>query len=176
MNDYLVISALGEDRPGIVDQLAREIFNAGGNIVDSRMTVLGGDFAVILLVSGKSGDIAHLEESLPRLQGSLALTIIVKRTAAKTSQINMITYSVRAVSVDHPGIVYQLANFFSGRNINIADMNTTSYAAAHTGTPMFAIDMTINIPVDIRISRLREKLTEFCDDLNIDVIMEPDKD
>lgn len=176
MNDYLVISALGEDHPGIVDQLAKEIFNAGGNIVDSRMTVLGGDFAVILLVSGNSGNITQLEETLPRMQERLALTIIVKRTAAKTPQLNTVSYSVRAVSVDHPGIVYQLANFFSGRKINIEDMNTTSYAAAHTGTPMFTIDMTINIPMDIRITRLREEITVFCDDLNIDVVLEPCKD
>ena len=176
MDDYLVISALGKDHPGIVDQLAKEIFNAGGNIADSRMTVLGGEFAVILLVSGDPGNITQLEETLPRLQDRLALTIIVKRTTAKTSQVNMMSYAVRAVSVDHPGIVYQLANFFSGRNINIEDMNTTSYAAAHTGTPMFAIDMTVNIPVDVRISTLREKLAEFCDDLNIDVVLEPGKD
>lgn len=176
VNDYLVISALGQDHPGIVDQLSKEIFNAGGNIVDSRMTVLGGEFAIILLVSGNADNIAQLEKVLPQSQERLALTIIVKHTAARTPQINTVSYSVRAVSVDHPGIVYQLANFFSCRNINIENLNTSSYAAAHTGTPMFSVEMIIDIPTDIRLSELREDLTAFCDDLNIDVVMEPEKD
>lgn len=175
MNDYLVISALGEDRPGIVDHLSKDIFNTGCNIVDSRMTVLGGDFAIILLVSGHSKDVVQLEKTLPDLQDKLALTITVKRTGARTPRTNMVSYTVQAVSIDHPGIVYQLANFFSSRNINIENLNTTSYAAAHTGTPMFSIEMMVNIPADIKISRLREDLTAFCDDLNIDVLMEPGK-
>lgn len=173
MNDYLVISALGEDHPGIVDQLSKEIFNAGCNIVDSRMTVLGGDFAIILLVSGNSNKISQLEKTLPDLQGKLTLTIIVKRTAARIPKTNMVSYAVRAVSIDHPGIVYQLASFFSGRNINIESLDTTGYAAAHTGTSMFSIDMVINVPAEVRVSGLREDLTAFCDDLNIDVSLEP---
>jgi len=176
LNEYLVISALGKDHPGIVDRLSKEIFNTGCNIVDSRMTVLGGEFAIILLVSGKSNDISQLEKTLPDLQENLALTITIKRTGTRIPQANLVSFSVRAISIDQPGIVYQLANFFSGRSINIENLNTTCYAAAHTGTPMFSIDMIINIPADIRISSLRDDLIAFCDDLNIDVVMEPEKD
>lgn len=173
LNDYLVISALGEDHPGIVDQLSKDIFNVGCNIVDSRMTVLGGDFAIILLVSGNSHEISQLEKTLPGLQEKLALTITARRTAARTPRTNMVSYAVRAVSIDHPGIVHQLASFFSGRGINIENLNTNSYAAAHTGTRMFSIDMMINVPAEAKISRLREDLIAFCDDLNIDVSVEP---
>ena len=51
-NNYLVISALGKDHPGIVNTLTKTILNHGCNIVDSRMTVLGGEFAIIMLISG----------------------------------------------------------------------------------------------------------------------------
>lgn len=175
MSEYLVISAVGEDRPGIVDKLSKAIFNAGCNIFDSRMTVLGGEFAIILLVSGGASDISQLEATLPGMQDTLTLTITAKRTSTRSSRRDMLAYSVRAVSIDHPGIVYKLASFFSARSINIEDLTTTRYAAAHTGTPMFSINMVINIPVDVRISRLREDLTEFCDDLNIDVYIEPER-
>jgi glycine cleavage system transcriptional repressor len=175
LSDHLVISAVGEDRPGIVDKLSKAIFNTDCSIVDSRMTVLGGEFAIILLVSGHANDISQLEETLPGMQDTLALTISVKRTSTRTSRSDSLAYSVRAVSIDHPGIVYKLASFFSTRNINIDDLATSRYAAAHTGTPMFSIDMVINIPADVRISRLREDLTGFCDDLNIDVNIEPEK-
>ena len=175
LSEYLVISAVGEDRPGIVDKLSKAIFSAGCSIFDSRMTVLGGDFAIILLVSGGTNDITQLERTLPGMQDTLALTISVKRTSTRTSRSDTVAYSVRAVSIDHPGIVYKLAGFFSARNINIEDLTTSRYAAAHTGTPMFSIEMVINIPADVRISGLREDLTEFCDDLNIDVNIAPEK-
>jgi len=53
MENYLVITALGEDNPGIVHKLTETVTNCSCNVVDSRMTVLGGEFAVILMASGK---------------------------------------------------------------------------------------------------------------------------
>ena len=51
MTALIVISALGSDRPGIVESLTGEILAHNGNILDSRMTVLGGEFAVLMLVN-----------------------------------------------------------------------------------------------------------------------------
>ena len=73
------------------------------------------------------------------------------------------------------GIVFNLASFFSTRDIDIAELNTRSYAAAHTGAPMFAVQMTINVPAGIQIAALRDEFMEFCDQLNLDAIMEPVK-
>jgi len=73
---YLVISALGEDRPGIVSQFSKVLLEHGCNIEDSRMTVLGGEFAVMLLVEGKWNTLAKVENSLPELGRQLGMTII----------------------------------------------------------------------------------------------------
>jgi len=43
---------------------------------------------------------------------------------------------VDVVCLDQAGIVAKLAGFFSSRNIDIAELNTRSYAAAHTGSRM----------------------------------------
>ena len=48
--NYLVISALGRDRSGIVDELSKTILDHDCNLADSRMTVLGGEFAILLLI------------------------------------------------------------------------------------------------------------------------------
>jgi glycine cleavage system transcriptional repressor len=79
------------------------------------------------------------------------------------------------VALDQPGIVHNLARFFSRRNINIQEMVTTSYAAAHTGTPMFSVHLTVEIPATQQISALREEFMEFCDQLNLDAVIEPVK-
>jgi glycine cleavage system transcriptional repressor len=77
------------------------------------------------------------------------------------------------VAIDHPGIVHKLASFFSAKQINIVDLNTQRYAAAHTATPMFAVNMTIGIPADIAIKPLRDEFITMCDELNLDASMTP---
>lgn len=173
MSNYLVMSALGQDRPGIVNQLSKAILDNGCNVEDSRMTVLGGEFALILMVSGGWDAIAKLEGQMPSLQDELGLTIIARRTEERTSATGLVPYEIDVVSMDHPGIVHDVAEFFSNRNINIEEMNTGSYAAAHTGTPMFSLKMTIAAPADIPIGQLRDDFAEFCDDLNLDAALEP---
>jgi glycine cleavage system transcriptional repressor len=173
--NFLVISALGKDRPGIVKALSRKILDGGCNITDSRMTVLGGEFAILLLVEGQWNTLAKLENALPELQKDLGLTIIGKRTERRSQSSNLLPYMVEVVSMDHPGIVNQLAEFFSERNINIEDLVTASYAAAHTGTPMFSMHMSVGIPADIHLAGLRDEFMDYCDALNLDAVIEPIK-
>lgn len=172
-NNYLVISALGKDRPGIVKSLSKKILDEGCNITDSRMTVLGGEFAILLLVEGQWNTLAKLESALPELQTTLGLTIIGKRTEQRAQSSNLLPYMVEVVSMDHPGIVNKLAEFFSERHINIEDMVTTNYAAAHTGTPMFSVHMSVGIPSDLHLAGLRDEFMEYCDSLNLDAVIEP---
>ncbi|MGD1983392.1 MAG: glycine cleavage system protein R [Chromatiaceae bacterium] len=174
-NSHLVISALGKDRPGIVDTLARAIYELDCNISDSRMTVLGGEFAILLLVDGPWNRLAKLEDQVPELQDRLDLTITTRQTGERSPEANLLPYAVDVVALDHPGIVYSLASFFSDRQINIEDMVTSSYAAAHTGTPMFSVRMTIGIPADIHIAALRDEFMDFCDSMNLDAVLEPIK-
>ena len=173
--NYLVISALGKDRAGLVDKLTKIILDDECNIVDSRMTVLGGEFAILLMVEGNWNRLTKLEDALPALGDGLGLTIISKRTEERQADNKLLPYAIDVVSMDHPGIVHHLASFFSGRNINIEDLATTSYAAAHTGTPMFAVHISVGIPADIHIAALRDEFLEFCDLMNLDAVLEPIK-
>ena len=171
MSNYFVISALGGDRPGIVNELSRCILDSGCNIADSRMSVLGGEFAIMLLVAGNWSTIGKLEAQLPRLEQQLGMTITARRTEARQPRQALLPYEVDVVAMDHPGIVHDLANFFSERNINIQDLVTSSYAAAHTGTPMFSVHMSVGIPADQHISALREEFLDHCDQLNLDAVI-----
>ena len=175
MSNFLVISALGEDRAGLVSELSDIILNAGCNIEDSRMSILGGEFAIIMMVSGAWNNIAKLEDQLPTVQEKLGVIITSRRTENRHLTREEIPYTIEVVSLDHPGIVHKITGFFSKRNINIHDLYTTSHRAAHTGSPMFALNMTVEIPAATHISSLRDEFMEFCDELNLDAIMEPMK-
>jgi glycine cleavage system transcriptional repressor len=174
-NNHLVISALGKDRPGIVDQLSKVIYELDCSISDSRMTVLGGEFAILMLIEGPWNQLTRLEDQITELQERLSLMIVTRRTEERSGQKNLLPYGVDVVALDHPGIVYSLASFFSQKSINIEDMTTSSYAAAHTGTPMFSVRMNIGIPADIHIAALRDEFMDFCDSMNIDAVLEPIK-
>ena len=175
MPNFLVISALGDDQPGMVERLSKVILDYECNIEDSRMSVLGGTFALIQLVSGKWNNLAKLESALAGLQKPLKLTIVTRRTEQREAPIKALPYSVDVVSMDHPGIVSNLAGLFASYGINIQEMTTTTYRAAHTATPMISIRMAIEIPASIHIAQLREEFLDLCDEHNFDGVIEPIK-
>ncbi|HEX9585169.1 MAG TPA: glycine cleavage system protein R [Gammaproteobacteria bacterium] len=175
METYLVISAIGEDRPGIVDTLSEAILDAGCNIGDSRMSVLGGEFAIIMIVTGNWNAVAKLESMLPRLEKKLGLHMQSKRTEPRKGLSDRIPYAVEVVAIDHPGIVHDVANFFARREINIEDVYTSRYPAPHTGAPMFTLHMTVGIPADTSIATVRGEFMDFCDELNLDAMLAPVK-
>jgi glycine cleavage system transcriptional repressor len=175
MSQLIVISVIGTDRTGVVQDLTKVIMKGGGNIEESRMTTLGSEFAMLLLVSGNWATLNKLEQGINKLAKSAELTVTVRPTDAKPPCGDRMPYAVDIVSLDQQGIVFNLANFFADRDIEIADVATRSYAAAHTGSPMFAIQMAVNVPASIHIAQLREEFMEICDRLNLDAILEPVK-
>ncbi|WP_198266247.1 glycine cleavage system protein R [sulfur-oxidizing endosymbiont of Gigantopelta aegis] len=170
-SNQLVISAIGSDRPGIVNALSEIIVQNQGNIDDSRMTVLGGEFAIILLISGSEDELKNIEQLLKQQASSLALNIISKHTNDKKPEQN-IPYIVEVLAMDNPGIVYKLADFFSSREINIQSMQTDRYPAPHTGTQMFAVELVITVPPTIIVNDLRDDFLDLCEDMNLDASIE----
>ena len=174
-DNFLVISAIGENRWGLVDEFSKNIRDSGCNILDSRMAVLGNEFAFISLVSGSWSAIAKIEGVLDRLEDALDLRIIRKRTESREPSSDKMPYAVEVISIDQPGIVNDIAHFYTVREIDIEDLYSGTYSAIHTGSPMFSLHMTISVPTDNSIATLRGEFYEFCDRLNIDAIMEPVK-
>lgn len=172
MSKALVITALGTDKPGIVKNLSKNILEDGGNITESHMMVLGGEFAMMLLITGDDTVLNKIKASLDTTGDSLGLTLIAKETQLKAEAQQRLPYQVSVVSMDHPGIVHDISDFLSTRDLNIEEIETTTYPAAHTGTPMFSLDMTISIPASSSIHALRDEFITFCDDLNLDATME----
>jgi len=175
MPKQLVLSALGTDTPGLVDRISRHILDLQLNIEDSRMSIMGGEFAIMLLISGDEKKLTQLKNSITELESLFSdLTFTSKFTKAKTQEPGL-SYKVKVVALDHQGIVHNLTRFFSEKNINIVDLNTNSYSAPHTGSKMFAVDMKLNIPENTTIIPLRDAFIQHCDDLNLDASFEPDR-
>ena len=162
-----VISAIGRDRPGIVNELSQAVVALSLNIEDSRMTVLGGEFAVLMSVSGEDTALQTLQGNLEALCKASDLAYLFRRTEARTTG-HALPYVVQVVAMDHPGIVARIAGFFSERAINIRDLNTETERAAHTGTPIFNLTMTVEVPVGVKINDLRRSFEDFCAEQDLD--------
>lgn len=175
MSQLIVISAVGADRTGVVQDITKVILSCGGNIEESRMATLGSEFAMLLLVSGNWHTLNRLEQGLDKLCVDDQLSVSIRKTSVRPAEVDRMPYAVDVVALDQQGIVFNLAEFFSSRDIEIADVATRSYAAAHTGAPMFAVQMAVNVPSSIQIAQLREDFLEVCDRLNLDAILEPVK-
>ncbi len=175
MSQLIVLSAIGTDRTGVVQDITKVILDCDGNIEESRMTTLGSEFAMLMLVSGNWHTLGKLERALEKLGKGDNLTFTIRKTDERKPREDRMPYAVDVVSLDHEGIVFGLANFFAGHDIEIADVATRRYSAAHTGAPMFAVQMAVNIPSTVHIAQLRDEFLELCDRLNLDAILEPVK-
>ncbi len=175
MQNLVAISAMGANRPGLVEPIVRAIRECGCTIAESRMAVMGDRFTLMLLLSGTWDAIAKIESLVVRLQQDLAVTMTAQRASPRLPAPNLMPYAIEVIAVDQIGVVHQIAQFFARREINIEDMYSGNYAAAHTGTPMFSLHMTISIPTDLSIAAMRSDFMDFCDQLNLDAIMEPVK-
>jgi glycine cleavage system transcriptional repressor len=163
----VVISTIGRDRPGIVNELSQTVFSLGLSIEDSRMTVLGGEFAVLMSVVGDEPALAELDQRLTELAQAADFAYLSRQTAERTTAHNL-PCRVRVVAMDHPGIVHGIASFFSARNINIRELETETEHAPHTGTPIFNLTMTVEVPHGTKVAQLRNEFAAFCEEQDLD--------
>ena len=175
MKQFLAISAIGKDRPGLAHEVVRTIADCGASINESRMLPLGGELSMLILVSGNWHAVARVESDLVRLAETAGLELHLRRTEPRPLREEYIPYSIDVIGPDHVGIVAGLAGFLTARQIEIAEVASRSYAASQTGAAMFAVQMMINVPSKLPISQLREDFMEYSDSQNLDAILEPVK-
>lgn len=170
---YLVISALGSYQLGILETFTKMSKQCGGNILESKLSTLGEECALFLHLSGTWNAIAKVEAALPSLAQMHELAVHCKRTLPKNA-VNALPYSVHIFAKDRPGILNELAVFFSRQGILVDKMETDTYLAKNQ-TNMTNITFMVNIPAKLHIATVRERFIEYCEDRNLDAMLEPVK-
>jgi len=169
---YLVLTAVGPDRPGLVNDLSSLIREAGANIEDSRMAILGGEFAVILLISGPPGAIDRARAIGPQAEDGLGLRCILKETSPAHPPSDYLPYRIEVSGADRPGIVQAGAAILAGRGINVASLESRLSYAPFSATPMFVLEADLQVPSKTVLSELRTELPTTCEDENLDFRLE----
>jgi glycine cleavage system transcriptional repressor len=153
----LVLTAVGPDRPGLVSEIAAAIHAAGANLEDSRMAILGGEFALLLLLSGSEAAAAAVEHAAEPLGEKLGLRLLSKRTVT---------------GFDRPGIVLRVSEILARRGVNVASLESHLAYAPLSGTPMFVLEAELQVPSEVALAELRRELSAQCDEENLDLSLE----
>jgi glycine cleavage system transcriptional repressor len=169
----LILTAVGPDQVGLVETISEFIARLGCNIEDSKMAVFCGEFAVIILITGESENLVKLANTYRALEIQTGLTFSIKTPATRKPVESFLPYRLTASCMDHPGIVHRLTQVLSQQGVNIESMETKTYAAPVSGTPIFYLEAFVSVPARTNINLLRDHFAEIQRAENIDVELAP---
>lgn len=169
MGAQAVLTAIGDDRPGLVEEVSEYVLARGGTIGDSRMANLQGQFAIMMLLDGTPASIERIRGDLEALASRARIHVQVTSTPPRAGVAPArMPYRLTGRALDQPGLVHVVANALRGLDVNIETMDTTLESAPVTGAPVFSMELIIAAPSGASVRTLRETLAEVCDPLNID--------
>jgi len=166
---FAVLSTVGPDRKGMADDIANIAIEFNCNIEDSKMSVLGGEFAVIMLISGEEKSVNELLSKADQLGKRFNMKIYIKQTSAPHNVQHGIPYMLESISMDTPGIVHAITEYLREQSINIEDLETDKSAAPLSGTPMFHMRAHIIIPASVNLADFKDHLYEIEHEKNLDI-------
>ena len=174
---WFILSAIGRDRPGLVADLARLVHECEANLEDSRMTILGSDFAVILLCCSRAPEAGdRLSLGAKRLERDHGLTILIRelpsgrRPAVPAPGTRL--YRVEAAGEDRAGIVAAICGVLAGHGVNIVELDSQSRPGPG-GSPHYQMSIRAEVPDAVDPRALREALEREADRLVLDVALMP---
>lgn len=170
MNTYLVLTVISDDKPGVVELIARTISKHQGNWLESRMTHLAGKFAGILQVAVAAEHQQALRQALEQLT-SQGLKVVVEN-ATLTDKAPCQAFHFNVIGNDRPGIVHEIAQAFAGRNINMDEIETSYSSMPWSGEPMFEATGIIEVPETVDMDDLWDQLDMIAEELAVDIRVE----
>jgi glycine cleavage system transcriptional repressor len=169
---HVAVTAVGADRPGIAAAVAKILYEQGGNVEDSRMAILGGHFAMMLIVAVPAGtDAAALEGAFEAPARALDLIVAVRPVEeASKDQTAGSTYVVTVYGADKPGIVYRVTETLASHRVNVTDLATRVVPGDE---PVYVMILEASVPAHADAAAVEADLKALSAELSIDVAFHP---
>lgn len=168
----LVVTASGPDRLGIVSTLAKRILECGGNVEESRMARLAGDFSVIMLIRVDATSPRVAEDLRTKLLEVKGLQVSTRWTVDERGGEKAPKRKFRRIllrGADNPGLVYNVTEYLSSRNINIENLETFTEEAPFGGTMLFLMEGVIAMPMRLPTRQLERQLDTLQQSLGVQI-------
>jgi len=170
MDKDVVLTLTGHDRIGIVEEITNVFVKHGGNVATSRMARLGGEFAMLALISLGGKELAALEKELQKLRDEgFQITLLQTEDDHAKKYSGWLPYTIEVLGADHEGIIHKIAHHLAKQGINIEDMETTTTPAPMSGTLLFAMKAIVLVPPNLAFHKWSDALDEIGDKLNVNI-------
>jgi glycine cleavage system transcriptional repressor len=176
---HFAVAAIGRDRPGIVAAVTQNLLGHELNVEDSQMTILGGHFTTMMIVSGDDAvDVSALRADLASTARELTLEAIsVDEVAEADRAMSVPTHIVTVYGVDHPGIVHAVSAALAQCEVNITDLNTrlvvdeevASGANGDGGEDLYAMMLEVVLPEGLTVRGLDSMLEATRRDQGVEI-------
>jgi glycine cleavage system regulatory protein len=166
MSQHLVLSFIGEDRPGIVERLSDTIARHHGNWLESRMAHLADKFAGILTVLVP---LEHQDALINALRDFEKLGLHVTVEAANQSVFEGSTLSLSVVGNDRPGIVKEVSQVLHSLMVNVKELTTSCEPAPMSSDMLFKTEMVLSVPKKLSLPELEAALENISSDLMVEL-------
>lgn len=170
MRTSLVLTVIGTDRPGIVEQLSDRVLAAEANWEESRMARLAGKFAGVLRVSVDADRADRLAADLQAV-ASGDLTVVIERSG-EIEVSRFLAISLEIVGQDRPGIVRDISHVLARRGVNIEELETEVSSAAMSGESIFRARARLRLPDATNVDDIRNVLEAMADNLMVDIVFD----
>jgi glycine cleavage system transcriptional repressor len=167
----LTITAIGRDRPGIVAGVTKVLFELGCNLADCSMTLLRGQFAMIMLLEAPDEVLSEeLNRALRAPAAEFDLSIVVREATSEPSPAPVRPYVVSVYGADHPGIVYRITSELASRGINVTDLMSRI-----VGEGIYMMVLDVSLPDDLDSERLAQDLQAISQEVGVELTFRPEE-
>jgi glycine cleavage system regulatory protein len=163
----LVLSIVGSDRPGLTQALANAVLSSGGNWLESHLSRLGGLYVGSVLVELEEGGVDDLRSAVREVDAQ-GLEVRISPAVASTEPAGE-TVEFSLVGQDRSGIVHQVTAILSRLDANIESFDTRLSTEAHSGVPLFHMDVRLRLPPPLRPQAVQAALEEISAEVMVDI-------
>lgn len=160
-----VLTAIGDDRAGLVNALADVVAEHGGNWEQSQMAELAGKFAGIVMVTVPDGRADELLTALDALDGVLD----VQAHRGGDDQPVARRAALELMGTDRPGIVREISAVLARHGVSIDQLVTATREAPMAGGMLFEADAVLELPPGVTAASLRAALESVADELMVEI-------
>jgi glycine cleavage system regulatory protein len=167
MTACLIVSAMADDRPGLVESLSSAIKDNNGNWLESRMAHMAGKFAGIVRIQVPASHQESLKAALNGLSDQ-GWTISIEDINAQATTESGQKLSVSIVGNDRPGIVQEVSAVLAAQGVNVLELNTHYESAAMSAEPLFKAVAKVLMPSGIDADDVIDRLENISNDLMVE--------
>jgi glycine cleavage system transcriptional repressor len=174
MDQRFIMTAFGKDRPGIVADVTRLLYENGCNLEDNSMTLLADEFTLILLFTAKGGEVEEqLARDCRRLEREKGISAFLRPLDARKGGAPAVftAATLHVEGMDQAGIVYKVSQFLADRGINIVDLKSTVQASPESGAAIYRMDIAVQIPATTTLAKIESGLTAVAEELHVEITL-----